>query len=261
MNIDHDHGHEAETEKLWQESQQLEFIRGLKAGKSVAEMMGQFGSAEAFAESSEEAGCSDGRILEHRLGGAGNFILATDAEREKFIRENKGKIKVVKSHDGCGAAGIKFKQMAAAGEPMPQGVINADELGIYFSKELAKELGADYGHTGAEEMSGPVHNERVIYFDGTGKFNPQALKELPAGFMCSAPALGLNQKYCEGEMATLAKIAFSDHGFGGKFNKDNPLYIIVSAENPEQLSELKKVAEQTAGQFDGLVKVDGFIAE
>ena len=161
-NIDHDQGHEAEAQKLWEQSEQLKFIKDLKDGKSLAEIMKRFDLAKAFAQSPEEIGCSDGRIFEHRLGGAGDFILATEAEREKLILENKGKIKAVKSHDGCGAAAIKFQQMIDAGEPLPEGVTTADELGIYYCQTLAEKLGAEYGHTGAAEMSGAFHNERVI---------------------------------------------------------------------------------------------------
>lgn len=261
MNSDHLHNHEKEAQNLWEQAEQLEFIKGLKAGKSVAEIMSQLDAAKAFAEKPEELGCSDGRICEHRLGGAGNFILATADEREKFVQENKGKIKVVKSHDGCGAAGIKFKQMVEAGEPLPEGVTTADELGIYYSKKLAEDLGAEYEHTGAEEMSGAVHNERVIYLDGTVKFNPSALPELPAGFMCSGSILGLSPEYMKVELETLAKIALSDHGFDKRFNKKNPLYIVVSAKDKEQLAELEKIAEQAAEPFDGRIKADGFIAE
>lgn len=261
MGIDHRHSHEAEAQKLWEQSEELKFIKDLKAGKGVAESMSQFDLSEAFVKRSEELGCSDGRIFEHRLGGAGNFILASDAERKKFILGNKGKIKVVKSHDGCGAAAIKFQQMIDTGESLPEGVTTADELGIYYCKKLAEELGAEYKHISAAEMSGAIHNERVIYFDGTGKFNPGVLADLPAGFMCSGSALGLSSEYQEVELGELAKIALGDHGFGKSFNKNNPLYIVISANSQEQLAELKEVAEQAAKGFHGKMAVDGFIAE
>ena len=261
MSNDHVHGHEAEAQKLWAESEQLEFIKGFKVGKSVAEIIGQFDLTKTFDKKSEVLGCSDGRIEEHRLGGAGNFILASDVEREKFIMENKGKIKVVKSHDGCGAAGIKFKQMVEAGEQLPEGVTTSDELGIYYCKKLAEALGSEHEHTGAAEMSGAVHNERVIYFDGTGKINPKSLPELPAGFICSGLTLGLSSEYQKVELGELAKIALGDHGFGERFNKDNPLYIVVSAKDQDQLDQLIKVAEQAKEEFQGKVVVDGFIAK
>ena len=271
MNNEQTKSHAEEAQNLWEESEKLEFIRGLKAGKSVAEIMSQLDTAEAFAEKSEVAGCSDGRICdedEHRLGTAGNGILLffdsmfdkskDQTKLEKFILANKGKIKKVKSHDHCGAAKIKFDLMQAAGEKLPEGVNTSDELGIYYSQELARRLGAEYEHT---KMLNTMHNERAIYLDGTGKFNPSALPELPAGFMCSGPDLGFNPKDQEVELVTLAKIPLGDHGFGERFDKDNPFYIVVSANNQKQLDELKEIAERAASQFNGKIKVDGFIVE
>jgi hypothetical protein len=258
---DHNHNHEERANELWQKSEELTFIKGMKAGKTVAEVMGQLDLAKAFAKGSEVEGCSDGRILEHRLGAAGNGILLRPKELQRFILTNRGKIKEVKSHDGCGAAKIKFDLMKAAGEALPPGVTTSDQLGIHFSHELAEKLGADYSHTSAVEMSGQVHNERAIYLDGTGKFNPKALSELPAGFMCSGPALGLSPKYQKDELAILAKIALGDHGFGERLTPDSPLYIMVSATNRAQLIGLEIVARKAAEEFQGRVKVDGFVAE
>lgn len=256
-----DHNNE-DLEKLWEESQENPIIKGLEERKKMSELVGSLeGWEKAFENSPETLGCSDGRINEHRLGGAGDFILASEEEREKFISENTGTIKEVTSHDGCGAAGLKFKAMQEAGEALPEGVTTADELGIYYAKKLAEELGAEYRHISAEEMTGDIHNERVIYFDGTGKFNPRALKEMPAGFISTGPKLGFSEEYCSEELSALSNIAFGHHGFGDKFTKEYPLYIIISASDEEELVKLKRVAESSARQFDGRVVVDGFIAE
>jgi hypothetical protein len=254
--------HIEDLENLWEKSE-TEVIRRLNAGEKMGGIIASMGERvkEAFAKASLGLGCSDGRIKEHRLGGAGDFILASPEEREKFIGENNGKIKEVTSHDGCGAAGLKFKAMQEAGEALPEGVITADELGIYYAKKLAEDLGAEYRHISAEEMAGGIHNERVIYFDGTGKINPRALKEMPAGFISTGPKFGFSEKYCQRELSELSKIAFSHHGFGDKFTKENPLYIIISASDEEELVKLKQVAESAAKQFDGRVAVDGFIVE
>lgn len=255
------HGNE-DLENLWEESEKNPIIKGLREGKKISELGGSLGSFQKLFESSPETlGCSDGRIEEHRLGGAGDFILASDGERERFISANKGKIKEVTSHEGCGAAGLKFEAMQEAGEALPDGVTNADELGIYYAKKLAEELGAEYRHIGAGEMTGNVHNERVIYFDGTGKFNPRALKEMPDGFISSGPKFGFSDEYCRKELSALSNIAFGHHGFGDKFTEESPLYIIISARDYEELTKLKQVAESAAKQFDGRVVVDGFIAE
>lgn len=257
MNTDRDHKHE--TDRLWEASEQLPFIKELRAGRTVAEAMEQLDVEQAFKGECNEAGCADGRCQEHRFGIAGDGILLSEKELEEFVRKNKGKIAVVKSHDNCGAAAIKFKEIPA--ERLPIGVTTPDQLGIHHAKRLAEQLGAEYAHTSAKEMSGPVHNERVIYFDGTGQFNPGTLPELPAGFKCSGSALGLSSEYMEIELATLAKIALGNHGFGERFNRDNPLFIVVSAKNQDQLEALMKIAEKAAEQFNGRVAVDGFIAK
>jgi hypothetical protein len=255
--------HTEDLENLWEKSE-TEVIRRLNAGEKMEEIVAFMGEEikTAFVEEPVKLGCSDGRIKEHRLGGAGDFILASWEEREKFISENKGKIKEVTSHDGCGAAGLKFKAMQEEGEAtLPDGVTTADELGVYYAKKLAEELGAEYRHISAEEMTGDIHNERVIYFDGTGKFNPRALKEMPAGFISTGSKFGFSDEYCREELSALSNIAFGHHGFGDKFTKENPLYIIISASDEEELVKLKQVAESAAKQFDGRVVVDGFVVE
>ena len=240
-----EHLKKGDAQLLWEESQKNFVIRSLREGKNLAEIISSIEDFEkAFAKVPKILGCSDGRIRDHRFGGAGDFILASEEEREKFISENRGKIKEVTSHDGCGAAGLKFKARQDAGEALPDGVTTADKLGIYYAKELARQLGADYRHIGAEEMTGDIHNERVIYFDGTGKFNPSALSEMPAGFISSSPSLGLSEEYSQNELSALANISLGDHGFGEKFTKKSPFYVIAIAPNNEQLAKLKKSPNQ-----------------
>jgi hypothetical protein len=79
--------------------------------------------------------------------------------------------------------------------------------------------------------------------------------------MCSGSAFGLSPEYMQKEIETLAKIVLGDHGFGKRFDKASPLYVVVSAKNQEQLEQLKRIAEKAAEQFDGRVAVDGFIAK
>jgi hypothetical protein len=257
-----EHLKKGDAQLLWEESQKSFIISSLREGKNLAEIISSIEDFEkTFAKVPETLGCSDGRICEHRFGGAGDFILASEEEREKFISENRGKIKEVTSHSGCGAAELKFKAIEEAGEQLPEGVETPDDLGINYAKDLAKKLGANYRHIKAQEMSGELHNERVIYFDGTGKFNPGVLSEMPAGFISSSPKLGFSEEYLRNELSVLANIALGDHGFGDKFNQENPFYIIVSARDDEELAELKKVAESAAEQFGGRIVVDGFMAK
>ncbi len=252
--------HEADKQKLWEQSEQLEFIKEMKKGKNLEEIMRQFDLEKAFAQAPVEMGCSDGRCPGHRFGGAGNFILASDADIEKLVAENKGRIAEIKSHEGCGAAAIKFKMMKKAGQVLPEGVQTSDELGIYHSRKLAEKFGAKHSHTSKAEMLGDIHDERTIYFDGTGKFNPMALPELPEGFMCSGSALGLSDEYMETELSELSDIAFH-HGFGDKFDNNNPFYLIISASSNKQLNKMKEIAEKAVKKFNGRIIVDGFVAK
>lgn len=258
MNIKKINGHD-QRDRLWQESEQLKFVKDLKAGKTVAEIMAGLDLESAFKDQPDELGCCDGRICHHRFGLAGECVLLTPDEQAEFIRRHRGKIKVVTSHDGCGAAAIKFRQLEEKGEFLPIGVTTPDQLGARYCQELAMKLGAEYRHTSARELSGPVHNERAIYLDGTGRFNPGALKELPAGFICSGPALGLGPGYIRTEIETLAGIALGDNGFGVRFNQDNPIYVVISADNQDQLGTLKQVAGRAAEKFAGRLAVDGFV--
>ncbi len=254
-----EHLNKEEIDRLWGESENNFVVNLLKSGKKLSDIIPRIKNFEsAFTEIPKSLGCSDGRICEHRFGGAGAFILASAEEQEKFAEENKEKIKEVTSHEGCGAAGLKFKAMKKAGEQLPVDVKTADELGAYHAKKIAGELGADYRHIKAEEMSGELHNERAIYFDGTGKFNSGTLAEMPTGFVSSSPNLGFSEEYCRNELIALANIALGDHGFGEKFSKEDPFYIFVFAENEEQLARLKKIAQKAAENFSGRVAVDGF---
>lgn len=151
--------------------------------------------------------------------------------------------------------------MAESGKNLPAGVTTADEFGKYHAKKLAHDLSADYRHIEAEEMTGEIHNERALYFDSTGKFNPGILKEMPVGFISSSPKFALPDDYCQKELSALCGIALGSHGFGDKFTKENPFYIIVSAGSEEDLTKLKRAAKLTAEKFEGRIAVDGFIVK
>lgn len=257
-----EHNHEREADKLWEASEQLPFIKGLREGKKVAKIMEQLDYRRAFEKRSKILGCSDGRCRGHRLGLPGGGILALPADQKELIKslqvEGEG-VDEVDSHAGCGAAKLAFENTSP--ERLPIGVKNAEELAKNYAEEVAGKLGAKCGHTEACDMSGEVHNERAIYFDGTGMANPEALPELPAGFIYSGSTLGMSEERMKADIETLASIALGDHGFGERFTKETPLYVVVSAKNREQLEALTEIAEKASEQFHGRVAVDGFIAK
>jgi hypothetical protein len=199
--------------------------------------------------------CSDGRVLPSdgaKLGIAGEGILLSEEELVKFVEKNKGKIKKVTSHDDCGAAGIAFSQNKKGKE-------KADDLGMEFAEHLAKLLEAEYGHIPMEKMRNTIHDERFLCLDGTGKFNPSVLKEMPGHFVSSGYGLGLSEDYLKNEIETLTKIALGSHGFGKRFTSENPFRIIVSANSEEQKPKLLEIAKTVADKFEGRVVVDGFV--
>ncbi|HZJ40961.1 MAG TPA: hypothetical protein VFD16_01720, partial [Candidatus Saccharimonadales bacterium] len=78
-------------------------------------------------------------------------------------------------------------------------------------------------------------------------------------FISSASYFGLSTEYQKIEAKALIDIALGDHSFGKRFDKENPFYLIISAKGEEQYAQLMKMAEEIASDYDGLVKVNGFI--
>ena len=149
--------------------------------------------------------------------------------------------------------------MVESGQTFPSEVTSADDLGAHHSKQLAEELGAEYRHIPTTEMTNEFHNARAICFDGTGRFNPAVISSMPEHFMSSCPGFGLSDEYSVAELSTLAGIALGDHGYGSRFDKDNPLYIIVSTNDQEQLNHLIDLAKNAVEQYGDRVQIIGFI--
>lgn len=249
--------HGENLEKPWEESE-TEVIRRLNGDEKMEDIAVSLGEKlkTAFNKESDELCCCDERIPRYVKGVAGCLILALEEEQKDFVAREKGRIKKVNSHTNCGAAAKKFELMMKNGEKLPKGVETADQLGEWHAKELARMLGAEHGHIKVDGL----HNGRAIYFDYTGKYDKSVLKEMPNGFIASAPSFNLSADYCKEELSILSGIAL-EHGFGEKFTSESPFYIIIIAENGEQLNEGKQLAELAAEKFDGRVVVDGFIAE
>jgi hypothetical protein len=240
---------------LWEKSQENKLIQDLKAGKNLQETIDSLENIQEAFTTLDVIVCSDGRVLSltcAKLGLAGEGILLEKEDLDRFIEKYQGKIKKVTSHEDCGAASIAFgKKENATG--------TADELGMSFAEWLAGQLGAEYEHIPMEKMRSTIHDERAICFDGTGKFNPAALSEMPAHFVCSGYSFGLGKEYMKAELETLAGIALGHHGFGHRFDADNKFYIIVSAKDASQLAEMESIAKEAVSAFGDKVEVRGFV--
>ena len=112
------------------------------------------------------------------------------------------------------------------------------------------------------------HHERVIYYDGTGRFDWQNVPGLPVGFVISRAYLDFNVDYAKKELAVAADIALKPHdqhghGFGEMFAADLPLLVIPIGVDREQLAlltaEARDVVAHLPHSYQGRIKVDGFV--
>jgi hypothetical protein len=273
MEKTHEHSHEELFSSEWKKSQDNPFVQQLKTQEFSDLIKDRQDYREAFLSQGEQLDslcCSDGRV-EFRepeengqeydeLKTPGQCILYSDAELDKFVSDSKGKIKRIASHDGCGAAAVKYNQMLADGLPLPEGVTNSDELGIYFTKNLAERLGAEYRHITQAELCCPIHNERALVLDSTTRFKPKSLKDFPPHFTSASLALNANSAYVQADAEILSGIALGDHGFNQRFDANNPFYIIIIAPDQAELDSTKELLSDFVAKSAGRVKITGALA-
>ncbi|GBD34016.1 hypothetical protein HRbin34_00325 [bacterium HR34] len=166
------------------------------------------------------------------LPGSGVLLEETDIEELKNkiqeLKKSGIKIKGVYSHEGCGAVAKMMKDNNIEGKQ--------DEIATQKAKELAEKLGLEYlGHIRLNEMKREkdLHNAVFIYYTNLW-FNWEKGK-FPRGFTISRNILNKEQALKDLELAI--NIAFSDHGFGEKFTKENPLYIVVLEKDEDNIEK------------------------
>jgi hypothetical protein len=247
-------------EQYWQESQaifsQINDIGLASYMESVPNL------CDAFKLSDKSVRCIDegtpGGI--HIAGSA--ILLSTEdkkAELEKVIEELRGAgADGVYSHEGCGAAKLYLNSL-----PEDQrGEKSYTEHAIDWAKKLAEILSVPYkGHITDLKRPKEFHNARIAYFDGSGKFDPFKIKEIPDGFIISR--YYLDPEYAKAELGVALSIAMGDHGFGEKFTKENP-FIIAPIEKFKtkregiSMEDMMRDAEEIARQYGDRVIVRGF---
>ena len=254
-----EHNPEEKINEGWEKSRRNEVIDRLLKSEDLQFVMESLpGFKEAFTDL-DTIDCSDGRVLQgKKIGIAGSGLLLSSEELAKFIAKYKGKIKTVTTHRDCGAAGIKFKTLKP--EEIPAGVKTADEYGTYRGEALAEELGAEHNFLDMEQMANEYHNETAIVLDQTGEFDSTNLKKFPEHFVCSGAGLGFSPEYMKAEVKTLAGIALGHHGFGHRFDANNPFYIIVAAESQEELARWQDIAKEAVADLGDKVAIKGFVA-
>jgi hypothetical protein len=243
----------------WAESRLNEVIKGFENNQDPQILMDNFpGFKEAFTEL-DTIDCSDGRVLKgKKIGIAGSGLLLSPVERANFIKNYKGKIKEVTTHRDCGAAKIGFAALKP--EEIPAGVTTSDEYGTLLGKEMAAELGAVHTFLDMDEMANDYHDEVALVLDQSARFDSTNLEAFPPHFVCTGAGLGLSPEYMASEMETLTGIALGHHGYGDKFNRDNPFYLIVVAADEAGRQDWEKVAQEVAKKFDNRAIVKSLVS-
>ncbi|KKQ66450.1 MAG: hypothetical protein US86_C0005G0061 [Candidatus Daviesbacteria bacterium GW2011_GWA2_38_24] len=170
---------------------------------------------------------------------AGSGILYPQAKMDL-----EGKVTGIFSHEGCGAAKLYVNlNQITTDDP--------DVVGDEKAKELAENLNVPYlGRISAEAMDRPahLHTARVVYYDGTGRFDPSRVHSLPQGFVISRKIIS-DVDYTKKEVEIAIQIAKGSHGFSNLFTEKSPLYLVAVSDHDktsvpvEQLiKELKEVA-------------------
>ncbi len=223
--------------------------------------------------------CADERTVsgskEFKVGIAGQTILLSKKERDEFVNKIKGKIKEVRSHSGCGAAGIAYNSLKEKDKKeieeealelglcldkflKEKNISEADKLGLFYSFCLAKKIKASFSHTPFRGMRGEkeFHDARIIFWSANKNFDPTSLlnKILPPHFLANGLVFGVGEKYAKEELKILSKIALSDHGFGKLFNKKNPFFVVSVGKNLKEGKELNEKAKKVLKEFGDKIR-------
>lgn len=240
---------------LWQENMRNPLIQELKKGKNLAEALKAMpGFNEAFCDL-DTILCSDGRVLGgKKIGLAGSGVLFSPEDRTAFIQANKGKAKLVTSHEDCGAAADAFKSLVEN-----RTGLTADEYGRECAESMADDLNADHKYLPMEEMAEERHNEAGLTIDGTGRFDSTNLKDFPPHFTCTAAGLGVSDAYVLKEATILIGIAMEGHGFGKLFTEEDPFRLMIIAKDNIQAEHYLTLLKPIVAKYDGRIKADSVI--
>lgn len=208
---------------------------------------------EAFQLKDRCARCIDERTVGGiHLAGCGILL---GKERAVEILRAAG-VDSVSSHSGCGAATLAYDNLPPEGKATYP---DAQSYAIAWTKELAEQLGVPYKHF---EVEPEFHFARVIYYDGTGTFDPSAVSTLPRGFMVSRKYLDTKDALYDLNLAV--EIALGPHGVGDRVQGEGTQLLIIpigTADDPKlSLDALMREIGEMKEEYKGKIKVDGFTA-
>jgi len=146
------------------------------------------------------------------------ILLGEEATLKMFERAMPD---FIYSHEECGAVALWAKKTGRN----PAG---AGKYAIEWVEKISARAGIQHGHLAIGNMARPagLHIARVIYLDGTGKFDSRGVSGVPAGFQISCRYL--DPEYAAEELRVSISIALGEHGFGmDLITHDSPLLLIV----------------------------------
>lgn len=255
---EHESSHNKEKQMYWDE--QTPLFEKIKQFGGISNYMKGIEVKDIFTPNNRNLCCIDERVTAGTIHYAGCGILDQEnALSEKMIKRLKeAGTDGVWSHKGCGAASMAFSKLSDE-EKTKFG--DVETYAQEWAKKMANALDVPYlGHL---EVQPNFHNARVIYYDGTGRFDPSRSEKLPLGFVISRAYL--EKEYAKYILRVALSIAFGDHGFGHKqfVASGSPLQIILvgSSENSGvSLEKLRAETEEIAKKYPKTVAVDGFNA-
>ena len=172
--------------------------------------------------------------------------------------EQNPSLRVLTSHSECGAGKLAFAKAQAAGT-VPAGIDNAEDFTKDWTMKKAAQYGLEYRHIGVEEFVNPLHHERGIVVDATGRFHPSLFEGMPNMFISQAASFA-GKEYIGAEADILTSIGTGDHAFGPRIDSENPFLILVAAEEPKTKDELVKIIKTSTERYGDKVRVEGLLA-
>lgn len=271
-----------ENEWLMLKDQRESLLSG-KAFESV--------TAKSFSKEKQCVCCIDERVANREtlsgktadgrwtIAGSGILLpIKSWPERAKFAAEEAFKrgIREFSYHAGCGAAGIAVKQdLEQLADPDTLSK-NSDLYGEIFAKAAQEELNKQWALVGEpaheaffvgkeEVLPGEYHNALGAVVDATSEFKAASLPEDHPLRKCFNLewSSGGDTGYNLVEIKTAAGIAFGGHGFGNKFDNENPFAVVVVGNDYEQIEIVKEkissYIEKEAPDLKERLKVLSFV--
>jgi len=238
---------------LWEKEMSSRVITLLKQGSSLQEIL----DAEALKKplvSPDTMKCSDGRCYTGlgSIYSAGGGMLATDEEFGDIIKKNPN-LKILTSHDGCGASEILFAYYKDNNIPLPECVTTPAELAVWWAKDKAQKFGLEHQHISTEELNDIHHHELGIWVDGTGNLDPGLISGMPNVFTSELASVSKGKSFVK-ETEALTGIGLGKHGLD-KFLDKNPFYIFICAKDEVEIERLIALVKEAVGKYGNKVAI------